>query len=1542
MKNTYTQSIASWRLIVLILMALIALPVNAQNRPESQKPPASNTPTQLPTDFFDAQSKNSSEITDAKDVRNYLNQLQENNRLSETDTDYVVTSEHTSKLSGIRHIYYRQAINGIGVQGTESSLHLKNDGTVFRSHDHNLIKDLSGVVRSNTSGLSAQQAIEAVASQMNYGTLNNLKEITPSKKVSATEKLFTGAGISNIDIPIKQQYYLVPDDGIHMVWEMSIQETTGSDWWNFIVDANTGAIINKHNFTVYCNLTGNHDSHDHDSEIVDESYDVPFEEETKTSEAEDAAFAGSYLVYALPLENPYYGARTIETDPEDVTASPFGWHDTNGVAGAEFTITRGNNTYTYDDIGNNNAPGFSPNGGAGLSFNFGFNATQSQGGISGLPRFLTSARSLNAAITNTFYWTNIVHDITYHYGFDEASGNFQENNYGNGGIGGDSVNGEAQDGDGTCNANFGTPGDGGNPRMQMFVCNTFDGDYDNVVIVHEYAHGISNRLVGGAGDPLALTNTEQMGEGWSDFYSYMYTMDATNFSNSRTVGTFLFGQGVNGPGIRAAPYSSNMAVNNFRHANVTTTGVSPHALGHIWATILYDMVQALINDQGFDPDLYTGTGGNNIALALVTEGLKFTPVNPGFVDGRDAILAADQALYGSAYECIIWEAFAARGLGFSASQGSTASRTDNTNAFDVPPITFAATDNTLCTASGSVTIGGGAVSGGTYSGPGVTDDGNGSTFTFDPLMAGIGPHTITYTAMDCNGVMDTDTDMITVTEILPDISACPDVTLALGADGTVTYDPFGGGENVNMVGGNNNSGTQGFTIFFVSGAIITQTTTVSFDWEQITADGDLPAFDSFGYLLGNTLFPISPNGASVENGTFSIEVPAGQNFGFFIGTMDNNFGAATATVSNFSPGYSGQFATGNWQVFNQNANGTASFSGIPDPLLVSCGDITTSLSQSVFTCLDIGTTTSVTVTVTDSLGNMDTCATDVTITGGLSTTTFASGAWNNGTPTGNSMAIVNGDYDTASLGDLNACSCQINSGQTVTVRDGNFMNISGNIVVDGTLVVENTGSVVQIDAGAVTTNNGTIQVNKTTSSLDPRDFIILSSPMSTETRAGVYGSANRSFLIDPTEFEPDTSTIGSGTGVTFLDTDGSYFSPATSLNVGEGYLVFPQAVNAVGAVNYAHTYTQGTLNSGTISKPLVYNGPATANNFNLIGNPYASAIDITALISQNASINAIYFWEHITAPNENLPGFNNANFSMDDVSLRNLLGGIASANGGTAPGQYMASGQGFGVLANQTESGSSTPIVFTNAMRVTGNNGTPRSAETTVDKLWLGMKSEDFTSNSSTLIGFTDGATPGLDLGYDSGRLSTTFSLFSTLDDAIQLGIQGREAFDNSMEIDLGFETILPESRSYTISVDQWEGINLDESQIFLIDNELGTVTNLKESEYTFTASESIQPNRFKVVFDERALGTDDPLSLENQIRLFPSPARNSITMTYTGGERLTQAVIVDINGKLITTIDLGDFEQSRSINISNFSSGIYFMRVQSTQSLVVKRFIVQ
>ncbi|HEX8507526.1 MAG TPA: T9SS-dependent M36 family metallopeptidase [Hymenobacter sp.] len=216
-----------------------------------------------------------------------------------------------------------------------------------------------------------------------------------------------------------------------------------------------------------------------------------------------------------------------------------------------------------------------------------------------------------------------------------------------------------------------------------------DGDFDNGIIAHEYGHGISNRLTGGPNNVSCLGNAEQAGEGWSDWFGLMMTTKPGDTgAKVRGIGTYASGQPTTGRGIRPAPYSTDFAVNNFTYAATNNTAAisQPHGIGFVWATMIWDLNWALVDKYGYNADLYRGKGGNNIAMQLVMDGLKLQVCSPGFVDARNAILAADLADYDGANQELIWRVFARRGLGFSATQGLSTSRTDQVESFDLPPV----------------------------------------------------------------------------------------------------------------------------------------------------------------------------------------------------------------------------------------------------------------------------------------------------------------------------------------------------------------------------------------------------------------------------------------------------------------------------------------------------------------------------------------------------------------------------------------------------------------------------------------------------------------------------------------------------------------------------------------------------------------------------------------------------------------------------------------------------------------------------------------
>ncbi len=578
-----------------------------------------------------------------------------------------ITSEHVSAQSNIQHSYVTQRINGYQIDGVVSSIHLYPNQKVLAVND-NFLRDIHAKVKTSISDLTAIQAIRSACQALNYNQVG-LFEVIESSATIEQKQLISKGLVSKSDIPAKLVYHVGKDDEMRLAWDISIQETSGINWWSLKVDAQTGAILDKKNWILTCNFGSHpkteHNCADHEPKVTNANNNSWLD----LSPTKINSGVGAYRVFAFPYQHPGDGPRTLVMDPDSAAASPFGWHDTNGAAGPEYTTTRGNNVHAFED-GNN--PGYSPNGGATLNFDF--------------PLDLSLNPDLyeDAAVTNLFYCVNVAHDVLVYYGFDEASGNFQETNYSGVAVGGDYVEARSQI-SAFCNATFGTPPEGASPTMSNYICNNNgsdrDGSYTNNVILHEFAHGLSNRLTGGAANTSCLSNQEQMGEGWSDFLSLIMTIKPGDTGkDARPLGDWLFDDPV---GIRPHPYSTDLLVNPHTYDDIIIE-VAPHGLGSVWCNMLWEMTWGLIAQHGFDPNIYSGSGGNNIALQLVVEGLKLQPCSPGFVDGRDAILAADQALYGGANQCIIWQAFAKRGLGKCSDQGLSSSKADGTEGFDVP------------------------------------------------------------------------------------------------------------------------------------------------------------------------------------------------------------------------------------------------------------------------------------------------------------------------------------------------------------------------------------------------------------------------------------------------------------------------------------------------------------------------------------------------------------------------------------------------------------------------------------------------------------------------------------------------------------------------------------------------------------------------------------------------------------------------------------------------------------------------------------------
>lgn len=611
----------------------------------------------------------------------YIHQNAAHLGLSEADlTDLVVKDQYTTQHNGVTHLYLRQRYHGIEVYNADININISRNGEVINLGNR-FVPALAQAINTDVPQLTPSDAVVRVAQRLQLAVTAPL-QVLEDRNGPAREVQLTGNGISADAIPVQLLYQPQPDGKVRLAWSTVIRPPGTTQWWHSRVDAVTGVVLAQNDWV------------DHEQwapVAASETQDTPTAQDTTATDAVNPPQPASplappsYRIFALPLENPNDGqglpnSQTLVKNAADTVASPYGWHDIDGLPGHEFTDTQGNNVAAQEDTNADDVGGFRPTGKKPAKFNFDYTFDPQQEPAGGVNQ--------SVAIVNLFYWNNIIHDLFYHYGFDEASGNFQENNYGHDGLGADAVQADAQDGAGLNNANFGTPPDGLRPRMQMFNFNLTtpyrDGDLDNGIIIHEYGHGISTRLTGGPSNVGCLDNAEQMGEGWSDWFTLVLTAKAGDTgAKGRGVGTYVLGQPLDGPGIRRVRYSTDMNIDPQTYNTIKESG-EVHDVGEVWATMLWEMYWALVDQQGFDPNLYTGQGGNNLALQLVMDGLKLQPCSPGFVDGRDAILLADQVNNGGANQCAIWGAFAKRGLGASANQGSSSSTTDGQAAFDIP------------------------------------------------------------------------------------------------------------------------------------------------------------------------------------------------------------------------------------------------------------------------------------------------------------------------------------------------------------------------------------------------------------------------------------------------------------------------------------------------------------------------------------------------------------------------------------------------------------------------------------------------------------------------------------------------------------------------------------------------------------------------------------------------------------------------------------------------------------------------------------------
>jgi hypothetical protein len=577
--------------------------------------------------------------------------------------------EFVTKHNGVTHFTYQQQLAGIDIWGAELKANVTKDGALINISSTMLPRP-AGDFATTEVLFEARDALAAAAVDAGIELTRVLVPAT-SPEGPALKQTWEPTIDFRSDIPITSEriWFAVTRNEIHAAWKVVIPVPGIGHTYETIVDATDGSILRRWDMLHF----------------YGGSQDATFR--VWTGDSPRPGSPGTPTPSGLQF--PEVPRTLVTVTPASIAAaSPEGW-----IADGD-NETFGNNVDAHTDLDADNLPDLPrPTGSPFRTFDFAVDLANDD-----------PADYADAAVTNLFYHCNVYHDRLYAFGFDEAAGNFQDDNFGLGGVGGDRLSADAQDGFTTNNAQFlGSGSDGSFAAIEQFVFDgptpDIDGGLDNDVVYHEISHGLSIRLSGGTvfGDQAG-----GMGEGWGDYFGISLNAEATDDPDAVYAAggyaTFEFFGTVENYywGIRRYPYSTDLSKSPLTYADtdpgqIVVPGGIPnnglfignpadevHNAGEIWCQALLECRSAMWAVDGF--------AANDELMQLVVDGMKLMPSTPNMLQARDGILQADIVNNGGANLAELWAGFAKRGMGGSATSPGGTTTTGIVEAFNIPAL----------------------------------------------------------------------------------------------------------------------------------------------------------------------------------------------------------------------------------------------------------------------------------------------------------------------------------------------------------------------------------------------------------------------------------------------------------------------------------------------------------------------------------------------------------------------------------------------------------------------------------------------------------------------------------------------------------------------------------------------------------------------------------------------------------------------------------------------------------------------------------------
>lgn len=497
-------------------------------------------------------------------------------------------------------------------------------------------------------------------------------------------------------------------------------------------------------------------------------------------------------------------------------------------------------------------------------------------------------------------------------------------------------------------------------------------------------------------------------------------------------------------------------------------------------------------------------------------------------------------------------------------------------------------------------------------------------------------------------------------------------------------------------------------------------------------------------------------------------------------------------------------------------------------------------------------------------------------------TTWDGTTWSNGTPTSSLDAIIAGNYSTgvaAPQGEFTAKSLTVSSG-IFTVASGTSVTVENAISNNAganNFIVENGANLIQANAVA---NTGSIKVKRNSNPLYRFDYTLWSSPVIGQNLKAFSSAtlSNRFYT-----YNTATGTNGDYEAVFPTQNEGTY-----SFDAGKGYLIRTPDTHPA----YVEGNPGTAINAEFAGVPYNQSVNVALSNantgFNLVGNPYPSAISIAQLFSANTDAidGTVWFWRK-----------RNGASGSGYATSTGL--GVTSAQPEAAalnPNGVISAGQGFFV---KVKSGATqNTLNFSNALRSTTGGSFFRNSNAEVERhrIWLNL-SNGTEIVGQTLLGYMEGATSGIDYGIEGSYFNDSPVAFTSYIENKEFAIQGRSLpFTSDDVVPMNFKTDV--AGNYTVSIDHVDGLFAGSQEVFLKDNVTSQLHNLKTGAYSFASDAGIFNNRFEIVY-RAALGVKVPSISSNNIVVYK---QNGSLVINSGNYMMENIELYDMSGRLIYT----------------------------------------